>query len=115
MEQEVPSLGNYENRDLSITAIMEVAASSKRLFKDRYATLATEMKSKSETFILPPIGANLLQDHYSCKEEDLQNKDEKYSLNDFMNGFNDNNSGAVVDGAGNKALADQSTMAMAGD
>ena len=92
---------------------MQVVSSSKRLFNDKYATIATEMKSKSENFILPSIGPNILLDHYSCQAEGDLDKDEKYSLNEFMIIFNENNSGAV-DG-NNKPLADQSTMAVAGD
>ena len=42
---------------------MEVVSSSKRLYKDRYATIATEMKRKSENFVLPRIGLNILMDH----------------------------------------------------
>jgi hypothetical protein len=64
------------------------------------------MKRKGDNLNLPTIGANILLDHYSCKEDVLDSrKDEKYDLNDFMNGFNDNTSGGAVDG-GNKPLAD---------
>ena len=73
------------------------------------------MKRKGEKFILPPIGANILLDHYSSQEEVADpRKDEKYDLNDFMNGFIENISGGAVEG-NNKPLADQSTMAVAGD
>lgn len=64
--EQVPSLASVEKQEKSIDAIIKVVSSSKRLYKDQYATLATEMKSKSEKFILPPIGANILLDHYSC-------------------------------------------------
>jgi hypothetical protein len=43
-----------------------------------------------------------------------RHKDQKYDLEDFMNGFKDNTSGGAVE-AGNKPLAEQSTMAVAGD
>ena len=64
------------------------------------------MKNKGESFILPPIGANILLDRYSCQEDVVDSrKYEKYDLNDFMNGFNDNTSGGAVEG-NKKPLAD---------
>lgn len=113
--EKLTSLAYEKSEEQSIEAIIQVVQSSKRLYKDRYATISTEIKRKGEYFNLPTIGANILLDHYSCKEEVVDSrKDEKYDLNDFMNGFNDITSGGAVEG-GNKPLADYSTMAVAGD
>ena len=63
-------------------------------------------------FSLPDIGKNMLIDHYLLSQEDKPT-DDKYSLSEFLEGFNDNTREGGANNA--KPLADQSTMAIAGD
>ncbi len=113
MERKSSVQEGLENcQEKSIDTLMRVVTSSKRFYKDKYATFATELKRNNVAFSLPDIGKNMLIDHYSLSQLDKPT-DDKYSLTDFLEGFNDNTGEGGANNA--KPLADQSTMAIAGD
>lgn len=63
--EQTPSVKGQVSQEQTIDAMVQVVTSSKRFFKDRYATFATELKRNSVAFPLPNIGKNILMDNFS--------------------------------------------------